>query len=76
MPGSRPSRTSRGATRNRIALKRCRTLIEGESETSQDIKEAQVYLDQNMLARYAAVSPAPRFWIGCAFYLFIRAPRT
>ena len=31
-----------------------RTLIEAESEASKDIKEAQAYLDQNVLARYAA----------------------
>ena len=27
-----------------------------------DIKEDQAHLDQNMLARYAALAPAPRFW--------------
>ena len=37
-------------------LKHCRTLIEAESEASKDTKEAQAYLDQNVLARYAAVA--------------------
>ena len=37
-------------------LKHCRTLIEAESEASKDTKEAQAHLDQNVLARYAAVA--------------------
>ena len=37
-------------------LKHCRTLIEAESEASQDTKEAQAHLDHNVLARYAAVA--------------------
>ena len=32
--------------------------VEAKSETSKDIKEAQEHLDQNVLARYAAIASA------------------
>ncbi len=47
-----------GSDDERDALKHCRTLIEAESEASKDIKEAQAHLDQNVIARYAAVTRA------------------
>ena len=50
-----------GSDDERDALKHCRTLIEAESEASKDIQEAQAHLEQNVLARYAAVA-RPRFW--------------
>ena len=40
-------------------LKHCRTLIEAESEASKGTKEVQANLDQNVLARYAAVAQVP-----------------
>ena len=39
-------------------LERCLVLIDAESKTSKQVKEAQIKLDQNVLARYATLTVA------------------
>ena len=42
----------------RDALKRCRTLIEADAEAAKAVKEAQARLDEQVLARYGALTEA------------------
>ncbi len=46
------------STDERAALKHCRTLIEAEAAAGKDAKKAQADLDEQVLARYAALTEA------------------